>query len=102
MKEIIEQLVNIDKKSKKIINKCEEKEENLENYITIELEKRKSEIKAKYKYKIDFLKSECDKDAKQKKEDIKQNSQKIIKEIQNEYNLKKYENIEEIIRTILT
>lgn len=56
MRETIEQLVDIDKKSKKIISECEEKEDNLENYITIELEKRKAEINAKYKYKINFLK----------------------------------------------
>ena len=57
MKDTIDKLVDIDNQSRAIINKCEEKEENLDNYVTIELEKRKAEINAKYKYKINFLKS---------------------------------------------
>ena len=47
MKDTIDKLVDIDNQSRAIINKCEEKEENLDNYVTIELEKRKAEINAK-------------------------------------------------------
>ena len=69
------------------------KEENLDNYVTIELEKRKAEINAKYKYKINFLKSECDKDFSNKKEEIDENTKKVIQDIQNDYNEKKDEKI---------
>ena len=44
MKDTIDKLVDIDNQSRAVINKCEEKEENLDNYVTIELEKRKAEI----------------------------------------------------------
>ena len=97
MKDTIDKLVDIDNQSRAIINKCEEKEENLDNYVTIELEKRKAEINAKYKYKINFLKSECDKDFSNKKEEIDENTKKVIQDIQNDYNEKKDEKINEMI-----
>lgn len=101
MKDTIDKLVDIDNQSRAIINKCEEKEENLDNYVTIELEKRKAEINAKYKYKINFLESECDKDFSNKKEEIDENTKKVIQDIQNDYNEKKDEKINEMIEKIL-
>lgn len=101
MKDTIDKLVDIDNQSRAIINKCEEKKENLDNYVTIELEKRKAEINAKYKYKINFLKSECDKDFSNKKEEIDENTKKVIQDIQNDYNEKKDEKINEMIEKIL-
>ena len=101
MKDTIDKLVDIDNQSRAIINKCEEKEENLDNYVTIELEKRKAEINAKYNYNINFLKSECDKDFSNKKEEIDENTKKVIQDIQNDYNEKKDEKINEMIEKIL-
>ena len=98
MKDTIDKLVDIDNQSRAVINKCEEKEENLDNYVTIELEKRKAEINAKYKYKINFLKSECDKDFSNKKEEIDENTKKVIQDIQNDYNEKKDEKINEYFK----
>lgn len=101
MRETINQLVDIDHNSKKVINDCKEKEDNIENYITIELEKRKSEVSAKYKYKINFLKTECEKEFNKKTEEIKIETQKIIEKIQHEYNKNKEEKIGQIINKIL-
>ena len=92
MKDTIDKLVDIDNQSRAVINKCEEKEENLDNYVTIELEKRKAEINAKYK---------CDKDFSNKKEEIDENTKKVIQDIQNDYNEKKDEKINEMIEKIL-
>lgn len=101
MKETIEQLVGIDKKSRAIIDECEKKEENLDNYVTIVLEKRKAEINAKYKYKINFLKSETEKEFNNKKDEINEVTKKVIQDLQNEYNQKKDEKVNQIIEQIL-
>ena len=44
MRETIGQLVDIDKRAKKIIGEYENKEDNIENYISIELDKKKADI----------------------------------------------------------
>ena len=100
MKEIIDELVNIDKRSKQIVQKSEDKEQSIDNYITIELERRKNDINSKYKYKINFLKSECEKDFNNKKEALKQNSQKIIEDLQIDYNNNKNAKIEKMLTEI--
>ena len=100
MKEIIDELVNIDKRSKQIVQKSEDKEQSIDSYITIELERRKNDINSKYKYKINFLKSECEKDFNNKKEALKQNSQKIIEDLQSDYNNNKNAKIEKMLTEI--
>ena len=47
------------------------------------------------------MKSECDKDFSNKKEEIDENTKKVIQDIQNDYNEKKDEKINEMIEKIL-
>ena len=98
MKDTIDKLVDIDNQSRAVINKCEEKEENLDNYVTIELEKRKAEKKETEER---LEKQRADKDFSNKKEEIDENTKKVIQDIQNDYNEKKDEKINEMIEKIL-
>ena len=100
MKQVINDLIQTDKECKMILSEVEEKEKNIDDYISEKLDKIKEEINEKYQYKINFKKSENDIKLKKEKEKITNNTNMEIKKWENEFLESKNSKVDDIINNI--
>ena len=70
MEELINKVIEIDKKASEIILKEEEKNKNLENYIEEEIKKKQDKIETEMKKIIYEKQKEYDYELKKKKQDL--------------------------------
>lgn len=102
MEEILNTLIRIDDKCKEELQVIQDKKENIEYLVDNELTKRKSEIKTKYKFKIDMKKNEYDIKLNEFKENIENSKNNQIEEIKNEYIAQKENLLKSIVEKIVT
>lgn len=102
MEEILKELIKIDDDCKVELALIQERKENIEYLVDDELTNRKSEIKTKYKFKIDMKKNEYDMKLNEIKEKIENQRNSQIEEIKNEYILQKENLLKNIIEKIIT
>lgn len=100
MKQVINELIQVDNECKKNLSEIEEKEKNIDDYVSEKLEKIKEEINEKYQYKINFRKSENDIKLKKEKEKITNNTNIEIKKWESEFLKSKNDKVEDIIKNI--
>jgi len=100
MKQVINELVEVDKECRKSLAELEEKEKNIDDYVSEKLEKIKEEINEKYQYKINFKKSENDIKLKKEKERITSNANIEIKKLEDEFLKSKDGKVQDIINNI--
>lgn len=100
MKQVINELIQVDNECKKNLSEIEEKEKNIDDYVSEKLEKIKEEINEKYQYKINFRKSENDMKLKKEKEKITNNTNIEIKKWEDEFLKSKNDKVEDIINNI--
>lgn len=101
MEQIISELIQTDKQCKQALNELEKKEENIDNYISEELEKIKESINEKYQYKLNFKKSEYDRKIKEKKEELTNNANIEMQKWEENFLKTKNDTINDIIDNIL-
>lgn len=101
MEQIISELIQTDKQCKQALNELEKKEENIDNYISEELEKIKESINEKYQYKLNFKKSEYDRKIKEKKEKLTNNANIEMQKWKENFLKTKNNTINDIIDNIL-
>lgn len=101
MEEIINKLLSIDSKAKSIIEEFQEKRNNLDVYISEEIAKRKKEIDAMYKYRLDFKKRECVRRLEEKMEIMNEIKDRGIEELNENYQMEKNRLADEIVSLII-
>ena len=89
MENIINKLLEIDAHAKSVVLEYQEKKNNLDVYVSEEINKRKRDIDSTYNFKINFRKQEFQ---------IKENG---IKELQVRYNIEKERLANEIYNSII-
>ena len=102
MEEILNSLIQIDENCKSELNLIHQKEENIEFLVDNELSRRKTEIKTKFKFKIDMKKSEYDIKLNEFKNKLQEENKMQIEEIKNEYITQKGEIIKKIVNSIIS
>lgn len=102
MEEILNSLILIDDNCKSELALVHQKEENIEFLVDNELSKRKTEIKTKFKFKIDMKKNEYDIKLSEFKNKIENEKNTQIEEIKNEYISQKGEIIKKIVKSIIS
>ena len=100
MKQVINELVEVDKRCRTTLAEIEEREKKIDDYISEKLEKIKEEINEKYQYKINFKKSENEMKLRNEKEKITNNTNLEIKKLEDEFSKSKDSKVQEIINNI--
>ena len=98
---IINSLIQMDATALNRIKQIKEKEKNIENYISENLEKEKDKIDAMYLYKRKIIQEKFDKKLKEKKLALDEQKQKDIKKMQEEYSKNKSRILENLLKSIV-
>lgn len=101
LEEVLNELIKIDDVCKSELQLVQEKKDNIEYLVDKELTKRKSEIKTRYKFKIDMKKNEYDIKINELKGKIENQKNSQIEEIENEYIYQKENLLKSIIEKII-
>ena len=100
MDEFLNEIVNIENKTKVIINDVESKKENIDDLIEEELSKEKNRIDVRYNTKIEFKEREIEKRVKEQNDKIENDLKMELERIQKKYNEKKQDMIDKILNNI--
>ncbi len=101
MEEILNKLIDADLECQRALNQLKQKQQNIEYFINDELEKRKDEIKAKYKFKIDMRKHEYDVKLAENLQEIEQQKQKQMEKMKANYETEQQNVIDKIVKSIM-
>lgn len=101
MEKTIKELMEFDKKCKRIIEDLEARKSNIDEAIEEQIELKKEEINNKYLYKINFQKTEYDKRIKQRKEEIDKETNIEIQKMQENFENEKENIANTIMNSIL-
>ena len=101
MEKIINKLIDIDKHARGIVEEYQDKKNNLDLYVSDEINKRKRNIDSTYNFKIDFRKREYSRRLEAKKNAMQEIKQNGILELQARYQMEKDRIANEIFRSIV-
>lgn len=101
MEKIISKLIDIDKHARGIVEEYQDKKNNLDLYVSDEIDKRKKNIDSTYNFKIDFRKREYSRRLEAKKNAMQEIKQNGILELQARYQMEKDRIANEIFRSIV-
>ena len=101
LEEILNHLISVDEECKRVLNEVQEKKDNIEYLVNDELTKRKDEIKAKYKFKMDMKKNEYDMKLAENSQNIEARKKQEIEQIKKKYAEDKSHIIQEMLQAIL-
>lgn len=101
MENIIKQIIEIDNKSKQIVENIEKDNKNLDEIIENQLEIRKLEIDNEFNQKLQLKKQQIENDLKMNTQRILSDTALKIEELQNIYNQDKQKKIKKIVDTII-
>ena len=101
MENIINKLLEIDAHAKSVVLEYQEKKNNLDVYVSEEINKRKRDIDSTYNFKINFRKQEFQRKLEEKKSAMQKIKENGIKELQVRYNIEKERLANEIYNSII-
>ena len=101
LEEVLNELVLMDDECKKVLQALQEKKDNMEYLVSVELNKRKEEIKTKYKFKVDMRKNEYDLKLSENMKRIEKEKIHAIEQMKKSYAEQKQTMVNTIIQAIL-
>ena len=101
MDNILNKIIELDNTAKKRIMDIREKEENIETYISEEIEKEKAKIDSKYLFKRKKMQEKYDEMFEQKKQELDSEKEKQISLIKEKYEQEKGKILETVLSNII-
>lgn len=101
MEEIINKLIDIDKMSKNIVSEQNNRKENIDDLIEVEIEKQKLEINAKYDLKLKMKNEEIAHKLEENKKKLMEKEEIEKNNLEKEYNDLKEVRIQKIMSKII-
>lgn len=101
MDNILNKIIELDNTAKKRIMDIREKEENIETYISEEIEQEKAKIDSKYLFKRKKMQEKYDEMFEQKKQELDSEKEKQISLIKEKYEQEKGKILETVLNNII-
>ena len=98
---IINKIIDLDNAAKSKITSIREKEENIENYISEEIEKKKELIDSRYLYKRKNIQEKYNEMFEQKKKQLDEEKEKEINKLHEKYEQEKPKILKELLEGII-
>ncbi len=94
-------LIQVDEDCQRVLGELKEKQDNIEYLVNEELSKRKDEIKAKYKFKLDMRKNEYEMKLAQNLQQIEIEKKQQLEELEIKYHAQKQQAMDALFHAIL-